>query len=65
MPLGGEARQRRGIWTLIIFSVQIPDPREINLDQKSANAPSQRVLVKRMQILHLYLEKGIGLSKKN
>ena len=64
--VGGEAGQRRGIWTPIIFSVQIPDPREVNLGQKSANAPSQRylVLVKRMQIIHLYLEKGIGLSKK-
>jgi len=42
------------------------DPREINLGQKSAKFPIPGILVlfRRMQILHLYLEKGIGLSKK-
>ena len=38
---GGEAGQRRGIWTPIIFSVQMPDLREFNHGQKSANSPFQ------------------------
>jgi len=44
----------------------MPDPKEINLGQKNANSPIPGILVlfRRMQILHLYLEKGAGLSKK-
>ena len=37
----GEAGHRRGIWTQISFSVQMPGPREVILGQKSANSSLQ------------------------
>ena len=38
---GEEAGHRRGIWTQISFSVQMPGPREVILGQKSANSSLQ------------------------
>ena len=51
---GGRAKagQRRGIWTPIIFSVQMPDRREINHGQKSANSPSPRNWVLSLKNAH-------------
>ena len=59
---GGEAGQRQGI-----FSVQMPDPREINhIWSKGCkfSIPGILVLGKIMYILHLYLEKKHRSVKK-